>query len=157
MICLITVAVTCHTAPLTPDSLHGAGPVELSTWAHTHSETVQGFVLDMVLLSHVCEAAKLSLHTDSEESHTSKDLVPPTVMACVLTSTTAFRVCRDYRSAALNCPDGKLQAITLPPHLLTGGSMHCCSPVTLTSILKILPQVARLLLCKQRQPGPPDA
>ena len=124
---------------------------------HTHNKRVKGLALDMVLLSQVCEAAKLSLHTDSEESHTSKDLVSPTVTACVLTSTTTLRVCRDYRSVAVNCPDGKLQAITLPPHLLTGGSMHCCSPVTLTSISKILPQVARLLLCKQRQPGPPDA
>ncbi len=103
--------------------------VNLHTHTHTpcYCVTVQGPELDMALLSPPCEAAKLGLHKDSEESHTSKDLiVPPTVSACVLTSTTTLRVCRDYRADAVHCLSGKLKANALLPHFLTDGSMHCC-------------------------------
>ena len=158
MICLITLAIPCHAAPLTPDSLHGADTIVLSTSAHTHCYcvTVQGLELDMALLSPICEAAKLGLHKDFEESHTSKDLiVPPTVSACVLTSTTTLRVCRDYRADAVHCLSGKLKANALLPHFLTDGSMHCCLTVN-TGIRKILPQVARLLFCKKKQSVPSD-
>ena len=59
-----------------------------SVHGHTHSEAVQDLALNMVLLSPLCEAAKLGLCKDSQESHTSKILiVPPTASACVLTST----------------------------------------------------------------------
>lgn len=58
---------------------------------------------------------------------------------------------------AKHCLTGKLKANLLLPHFLTDGSKHCCSTVSLTSMLKILSQVARLLVCKKGRPQPSSA
>ncbi len=113
MICLITVAATCHAAPMTPNSMHActADAVMLSTLAHTpllcDSEGVT--VRHGAVVPNICA---------SEESSTSKYLSVPTVNACVLTGTTTSRVRKDYTYDAVKCPSGELQANASLPHFL---------------------------------------